>query len=80
MKYFAITEYDPDGGREKVLYVDTPGAFQRLTEDVFRRAVRSISYPDYLTVGFILSDFPNASVWLFGNEIKVTFPNPADNA
>ena len=79
MKYFAITEYDQAGGWEKVICVDMSGAFQRLTEDVFKRAVRSISYPDHLTVGFILSDFPNASVWLRGEEIELAFPNHADN-
>ena len=79
MKYFAITEYDPAGGWEKVICVDMSGAFQRLTEDVFHRAVRTISYPNYVTIGFILSELPGASVWLRGEEIELTFPNPADN-
>ncbi len=79
MKYFVITEYDPAGGWEKVLYVDTQGAFQRLDEDVFKRAVRAISYPDYQTIDFILTELPGATVWLRGEEIELAFPNPADN-
>lgn len=79
-RHYAITQYDPEGGFEPVHYVDLEGAFQRMDTDVFRRACRSISEETYQTIGLIRSDFPNASVWLFGNEIKVTFPNPADNA
>jgi hypothetical protein len=80
MKYYSVTEYDPEGGFEPVIYVDGPGAFQRMDTDVFRRACRAISYDVYEVIALIRSDFPNASVWLFGNEIKVTFPNPADNS
>lgn len=80
MKYYSVTEYDPEGGFEPVIYVDGPGAFQRMDTDVFRRACRAISAETYEIISLIRSDFPNATVWLRGGEIKVTFPNPADNA
>lgn len=78
MKYFVITEYDPEGGWENILYVDTQGAFKRLTQDVFSRAVRAISYLNYVTIGFILSELPGASVRIRGEEIELAFPNPAE--
>ena len=79
MKYYSVTEYDPEGGFEPVHYVDVDGAFQRMDTDVFRRACRSISYEVYEVIALILSELPRATVWLRGGEIKVTFPNPADN-
>lgn len=79
MKYYSVTEYDPEGGFERVVYVDTGNAFQNMTLDPFSHAVRSVSYELYQTISLIRSDFPEASVWLRGGEIKVTFQNPADN-
>jgi hypothetical protein len=79
MKYYSVTEYDPEGGFELVHYVDTGGAFQRMDTDVFRRACRAISYDLYQTISLILSELPRASVWLRGEDIRLEFPNPADN-
>ena len=80
MRHFAITQYDPEGGFERVHYVDTEGAFQRMDTDVFRRACRSISEETYQTIGLIRSDFPNSTVCLRGEDIRLAFPNPADNS
>ena len=80
MKYYSVTEYDPNGGFELVIYVDGPGAFQRMDADVFRRACRVISEETYQTIGLIRSDLPYASVWLRGEDIRLAFPNPADNS
>lgn len=80
MKYYSVTEYDPNGGFERVVYVDTGRVFQNMTLDPFSHAVRSVSLENYETISLILSELPRASVWLRGDEIKVTFPNPADNS
>jgi len=80
MKYYSVTEYDPEGGFELVMCVDGPGECHRMDADVFRRACRSISEETYQTISLIRSDFPYATVWLLGEEIRLEFPNPADNS
>lgn len=80
MKYYSVTEYDPNGGFELVHYADTGNVFQNMTLDPFSHAVRRVSPENYEIISLIRSDFPEATVWLRGGEIKVTFPNPADNA
>lgn len=80
MKYFAVTEYDKEGWFERVVYVDTGNVFQNMTLDPFSHAVRRVSLENYETISLIRSDFPYATVWLLGEEIRLEFPNPADNS
>jgi hypothetical protein len=79
MKYYSVTEYDPEGGFEPVIYVDGQGPSKGWIRTCFGRACRAISYEVYEVIALILSELPRATVWLRGGEIKATFPNPADN-